>query len=153
MQFPEIKTKTLSGQKLTIPAELGPQMTLLILVFEDGGKYEEPHSQATKWLQLYDTKLKNKGIDCYELPMMSGKYRLMSFIIDSGMRSGIPPEKHNKVASFYGDKKKYMEELGIYDLRRAYVYLLDENGEIVFAANGEPKDSHLSEVLSKLERL
>lgn len=150
MQFPEIKTKTLSGRTLRIPSDLTAEKTLLVLVFEDSGKYEEPQGQATKWLELYEKELKPVGFACYELPMMSGKYRLMSFIIDSGMRSGIPPGRHDQVASFYGDKKRYMEKLGIYDLRRTYVYLIDKQGEILFKTSGEPKEAHLKQLLSLL---
>ena len=148
MKFPDISVKTLKGEKLEIPAGLKTEKTLLILVFEDGGRYEEPQAQAAKWIQWFEENFKEA--DYLELAMMSRKYRLMSFIIDSGMRSGIPQERHENVAAFYGDKRKYMQDLGIYDLRRAYVYLLGHDGKILFKTSGEPKDDHLGELSSIL---
>ncbi|MGR3811000.1 hypothetical protein [Jiulongibacter sp. NS-SX5] len=153
MSFPDIKIKTLSGQKLNIPSDLKGQNTLIILVFEEGGKYEEPQAQAKKWIELYNSQLQDSNINLLEIAMMSGKYRLMSFVIDSGMKSGIPPELHDQVASFYGDKKKVMKDLNIYDLRRAYVYLLDQNGQVKYKTSGTPNENSAEELVLAISKV
>jgi hypothetical protein len=43
-------------------------------------------------------------------------------MIDSGMKRGIPIEKHDNVVTFYGDYSSYQEALGMGDINLAYVF-------------------------------
>ena len=70
-----------------------------------------------------------EGFAYYEVPMISSGYKFMRFLIDTGMRSGIPTEKHKNVVTMYGDVEKYVEELDL-DPRYGYAFLLDKEGII-----------------------
>lgn len=121
-------------------------------VFEDGGAYKEAQSQADGWAKFWEDKLKKRGIDFYEIPMMSGKYKWLRIWVDRGMRSDIPKEKHDNVACFYGDKQKYMQLLGITALRKAHVLLIDENGKILVQQEGEVQETSMKEFITAIDK-
>ncbi|MDX1958839.1 MAG: hypothetical protein SFU98_09710 [Leptospiraceae bacterium] len=150
-KFPKLEAKTLAGRKVSFPEVTKGKKSFLVLAFEDKGEYENCQAQADKWARFWETNLKKKDIVFYEVPMMSGKYSWISFWVDSGMRSGIDKAKHDAVACYYGDKEKYITRLGIKNLRNAYVFLLDEEGNILITEDGEINDSKTEKILRAVQ--
>lgn len=150
-RFPYLKAKTLAGRKVNFPEEVKGRKAFIVLAFEKNGEYKNSQYQADKWSEFYANHLQEKGILFYEIPMMSKKYTWVSFWVDAGMRSGIPKEKHDKVACFYGDKMLYARLLGIEDLSQAYAFLLDENGKILWKALGVPNHTWYQSIESILQ--
>ena len=109
---------------------------MITLVFEEGGDYKPALAESDKWQQFWQEELKGKGIGFYNIPMMSGIYWVGSALINGGMRKGIDESLHNKVACFYGDKMNYAEVLGITDLSKCYICLIDEKGKIIASQIG-----------------
>ena len=70
-----------------------------------------------------------EGFAYYEVPMISSGNKFMRFLIDNGMRGGIPTEKHAHVVTMYGDVEKYVKKLDL-DARYGYAFLLDKEGII-----------------------
>ncbi len=149
--FPELKAKTLAGRDVVFPAALKSKYTFLVLAFEDKGKYEEAQNQANIWASFWKDNLASKGVAFYEVPMMSGKYKWVSLWVDSGMRSGIAKEQHDQVACFYGDKSAYTSVLEIDDLSKAYGFLLNQEGEILFKVYGLPSDAVLKKLVAIIQ--
>jgi hypothetical protein len=147
--FPKLKAKTLAGRDVEFPKSLTSKYTFLVLAFEDKGEYEKSQKQASIWAGVWKDNLASKGVAFYEVPMMSGKYKWVSFWVDSGMRSGIAKEQHDQVACFYGDKSVYTSVLEIDDLSKAYGFLLNQEGEILFKVYGLPSDT----VIKQLEAM
>jgi hypothetical protein len=88
----------------------------------------------------------------YEIPMISSGYRFMAFMIDSGMRSGIPKAKHDNVVTYYGDVEKYTKALQI-DPRSGHAFLLDRDGIIRWQTQGFATDETLRELFDLAEKL
>jgi hypothetical protein len=151
VKFPNLEAKTLAKRKIIFPSEVKGQKAFLVLVFEDGGVYENAQNQADKWAKYWEDNLKGRDVVFYEIPMMSGKYGLVSFWINAGMRSGIAQEKHDAVACFYGDKSVYARLLGVSDLSQAYVFLLDENGNMRCKESGLPDEMKSNRIISQLK--
>ena len=81
------------------------------------------------WVQPFEREFgKDSRFAFYEIPMLNSAWVVRSWMIDSGMRSGIPVEKHGRVATYYGDYSGYQEALGMVDTNLAYVFLLDKKG-------------------------
>ncbi|MEO0899931.1 MAG: hypothetical protein AAFY71_26190 [Bacteroidota bacterium] len=137
-QFPQIKTKTLAGNQMVFPNDLKGKKSFVAMVFEEGGVYMPPQNQANKWADFYESAMREKGVNFYEIPMMAGGYVLGSWWIDAGMRSGIDPAQHDNVACFYGNKGKYMKMLNLKSMADAHMFLLDENGDILAQVSGNP---------------
>ncbi len=85
--------------------------------------------------------------------MISKFYSWLSGWIDGGMKHGIAPHLHDNVATYYGERKPYFTYLNIEDINTCYVYLLDENGIIQFAASGPMQEDNQKELTKKIEQL
>ncbi len=54
------------------------------------------------------------------------------------MRSGIPEEKYDQVACYYGNKSKYLKASDLPGMEEAQVFLLDKKGTILSKNSGIP---------------
>jgi hypothetical protein len=89
------------------------------------------------WVQPFERKFgKDSRFAVYEIPMINKAWKVLSWMIDSGMRGGIPAEKHDNVVTFYGDYSGYQKILGMEDTNLAYVFLLDPKGIIRWKGQG-----------------
>ena len=67
------------------------------------------------------------------------------------MRSGVPDEKHDHVATYYGPLRKYFDYLDIRDPRTVYVFLLDKEGHIIWREIGPANKRNYGELKTLLE--
>jgi hypothetical protein len=133
---------------VTIPQAAKGKVTLIMVAF-----LRESQPQIDSWLGPFTRTFGGReGFTFYEIPMISSGYRFMSFMIDSGMRSGIPKEKHDNVVTYYGNIEKYTKALQI-DPRSGHVFLLDREGIIRWQARGFATDETLKELFDLAEKL
>jgi hypothetical protein len=78
--------------------------------------------------------------------MMSGGYKIISGIIDGGMRGGVPHALHDFVASYYGNLDNYISYLNIKKDKNCYLFLLDKNGIIKFKTESAINANKLQEL-------
>ena len=141
-RFPRIVAETLSGRSLVLPDMLDGRTAVLVLVFR---RHVQPVVQL--WTDAV-AKLRSEypDLDWYEIPMIAGGWRMISGIVDGGMRSGIPVDHHDHVATCYGSHERVRGALGIDDPDTAYSFLIDGRGEIRFSASGPPREQDLREL-------
>lgn len=148
MKFPNVTADSLAGAKESIPESCRGKVTLVTVAF-----LRESQSQLDSWLNPFYEKFgKRDGFMFYEIPMISTGYKFMKFIIDGGMRGGIPSFKHKHVVTMYGDVEKYLTALHL-DPRYGYAFLLDREGAIRFQAQGYANKQLLKEFFDKAETL
>ncbi len=147
--FPELKAETLSGINIKYPDDVKGKVTLILMAFK-----QETQRTIDSWLEPFSKAYENDpGVQFFEVPMLAGAWKLMSPIIDGGMRSGIPKRKHGNVTTFYGDVNKYCTLLSIKDKSDGYVFLLDPNGVIQWRSNGFATEEKIQELFEKIESL
>lgn len=89
------------------------------------------------WVQPFEREFgKDSRFLVYEVPMINASRKILSWMINSGIRGGIPIEKHDNVVIFYGDYSGYRETLGMEDTNFVYVFLLDRKGIIRWKEHG-----------------
>lgn len=94
-------------------------------------------SMIDSWVQPFEREFgKDSRFLVYEVPMINTAWKVFSWIIDSGMRGGIPVEKHDNVVTFYGDYSEYQKALGMENTNLAYIFLLDQKGIICWKGHG-----------------
>lgn len=148
MKFPTVTADSLAGTKESIPESCRGKVTLVAVAF-----LRESQSQLDSWLNPFYEKFgKRDGFMFYEIPMISSGYKFMKFVIDGGMRGGIPSFKHKHVVTMYGDVEKYLTALHL-DPRYGYAFLLDREGAIRFQAQGYATEQSLKELFDKAEAL
>ena len=146
--FPEVKSKSLAKKIEIIPDSAKGKITLVAVAF-----LRESQSQLDSWLAPFIKEFgNNKAFMFYEIPMISGGYKFMRFVIDGGMRSGIPEPKHKHVVTMYGDVEKYIKELDL-DPSFGYAFLLDKKGHIQLQAEGFSTPEMLSELFVTAKKL
>jgi len=147
--FPPIEAETLSGEVFNAPDP--EKKTAMVLFIAFRRKVQE---EIDAWFAAVGNEIRKTGsIQAYEVPMLSGGWKMMSGIIDGGMRSGIPADQHGNVATYYGRLSDYRELLHMKNPGSCYVFIVDKEGIIRFAASGAPKDELASgfiEVLGSL---
>ncbi|MDZ7265586.1 MAG: mitochondrial ATPase complex subunit ATP10, partial [candidate division KSB1 bacterium] len=149
MPFPELKAESLSGIEIKYPDDVKGKITLILMAFK-----RETQRQIDSWLEPFSKTFEgDSSVQFFEIPMLAGGWRLMSPIIDGGMRSGIPKQKHGNVTTYYGDVNKYCELLSIADKSDGYVFLLDQNGVIQWRSSGFATEDNLRALFDKIESL
>ena len=147
-KFPEVTANSLAKTPVSLPGSAQGKVTLIVVAF-----LQQSQPQLDSWLGPFTERFASKeGFTFYEVPMISSGYRFMSFIIDSGMRGGIPKEKHKNVVTMYGDVEKYMKALDL-DARYGYAFLLDREGIIRWQDKGFSTPEALKELFEMAEKL
>jgi hypothetical protein len=147
-KFPEVKADSLAKTPVSLPGSAHGKVTLIVVAF-----LQQSQPQLDSWLGPFAERFGGKeGFTFYEVPMISSGYKFMRFIIDSGMRGGIPKEKHKNVVTMYGDVEKYMKELDL-DARYGYAFLLDREGIIRWQGKGFSTPEVLKELFEMAEKL
>jgi hypothetical protein len=124
-KFPTIAVKTLAKNKIELPAFTMGKPTIICIVFEQSAQ-----GKVDTWTNPVLQKYTAGQVNYYEIPMINASYKIASGFIDNGMRSGVPKELHNNVATYYGKLNTYKTDLMMYDKNSCYLFLLDSAGII-----------------------
>ncbi|MCC4769233.1 hypothetical protein FXV91_03130 [Methanosarcina sp. DH2] len=125
-------SKSLTGRVVTLPKAVKGKVALICIAF-----VRSAQGMIDSWALPFEQEFgKNSRFVVYEVPMINAGWKVLSWMIDSGMRSGISVEKHDKVVTFYGDYSGYQEALGMGNTNFAYVFLLDPAGIVRWKGQG-----------------
>jgi hypothetical protein len=140
-KFPKITVQALSGKEVTLPDDVKREVALIGIAFVRGAQ-----GMLDSWSIPFERACSGESV--YELPMIDGFFwKIFSGMIDSGMRAGIPGEKHDNVLTHYGDTSAYRETLSMDDKRLGYVFLIDKEGIIRFEGKGYAHKKDIEEML------
>jgi len=147
-KFPKIKAKSLSGKEVVLPDDVEGEAILVGVAFK-----RKAQEMLDSWTDYFDILCEGKK-DIYELPIIEGTlWKIFSSFIDKGMKSGIPEDMHDNVVTHYGDASDVKEKLGIEDDNLGYVFLLDEEGRVLFKGEGHADKEGKEELLEHIKRV
>ena len=138
MLFPEIEGKNLELRNYNLPYDLEGELNIVLVPFQRW------HQNLVDSWGPYLEKLIEKfpRVRFYEVPSLSSGYRMMSFVIDGGMRAGIPSKKvRERTITIYINKSKFKKVLEIPNEKTIYLFLLNKKGEILWRESGVYDDS------------
>ena len=143
--FPFLAGENLNGKAFHLPQDLPAEKTLVLIAFE-----REQQVVLDSWSHGLD--LLNGQIAWIEIPVISTPYVLGSFIINSGMRRGIPnPKIRERVITIYTDREAFAKSMGIeYNKNEAYVAVVDRSGKNLGFVKGLYDENKAREILSLL---
>ena len=129
--FPEVTSKSLAGRVVSLPGTAGGKVTLICIAF-----VRSSQSMIDSWVQPFERKFgKDSRFAVYEIPMINAAWKVLSWMIDSGMKRGIPIEKHDNVVTFYGDYSSYQEAFDG-GHKFSLCFLLDKKGIVRWRGHG-----------------
>ena len=147
VRFPRLVAETLTGRTLVIPDSLDRRIALVVLAFR---RHAQP--AVDSWLVPIARRYSDDpGFCWYELPMLGGGWRTVAGFIESGMRSGIDPANHDRVATYYGDSRRFRDILRIDDHDTAHAFLLDETGVVIWSESGWAGRRRMDELSSLID--
>jgi hypothetical protein len=127
-----------SGQNLeyenyNLPSTLKGELNLVIVPFQMWHQ-----NLVNGWAgYLNDLEISYPYFKYYEVPTLSKGYKLMSFMIDGGMRAGIPDKSvRERTITLYINKNQFKKELSIKNEDTIYLFLINKKGEILWNTEG-----------------
>ena len=148
--FPPVSSEALNGERVTLPVDAQGYVTLIVIAFQ-----RDAQRIIDTWLVPFSREFSHEQmVRIYEIPMIGSRmWKMIASVIDEGMRSGIPVEKHPFVVTYYGDIRPYVEKLGMDDLSTAYFFLLDRNGRIQWRSQGVSEQEGIADLIQKTRDL
>lgn len=150
MKFPDISGENLEKKKYNIPYDLEGELNLLIVPFQ---RWHQ--SLADEWsVFLNNIEKSNQDFRYYEVPTLNSGYKVMRFMIDGGMRAGIPDRSvRERTITLYTNKPLFEEQLNINSEDTIYLFLIRRNGEILWRSEGEYDKQKGEELLKIIEKI
>ena len=133
MIFPTVSGSNLLRQKLTLPQGFQGKLNLVFVPF-----YQWQQLEVNSWISFaQELESKVPGFYYYELPTIQRMNRLSQLFINEGMRAGIPNQtSRERTITLYLNKADFRRSLEMHDEDHIYVFLVNQQGEVVFSARG-----------------
>jgi len=150
MKFPDVSGENLEKKKYNIPYDLEGKLNLLIVPFQ---RWHQ--SLADEWsVFLNNIEKSNQDFRYYEVPTLNSGYKVMRFMIDRGMRAGIPNRSvRDRTITLYTNKPLFEKQLNIKSEDTIYLFLIRKNGEILWRSEGEYNTQKGEELLRTIEKI
>ena len=145
--FPQVAGKNLKRKKLQFPKDFPAQYTVVLIAF-----YRHHQMDINTWLPYVD-QLENKyeNLTYIELPVIYKMNPIGQFMLNEGMRAGIPDQKaREKTITLYLDKPDFMDQLGIESENEIQVLMVTNRGKVLWREVGKftsEKGADLEEAL------
>jgi hypothetical protein len=149
MKFPTVKATSLTNKNYQLPRDLDGELNLVIVAFK-----QWQQDWVDTWIpSLQGLAYQHPQLRVYEMPTMSRFNRLYRFMIDNGMRAGIP-DKAVRAATLcaYIDLPPFAKALQLPGYDSIYLFLLDRTGEILWRGQGPYDQAQLAELSATVER-
>lgn len=147
MQFPKVKGSNLERRSFTLPNDFEGQLNLVILAF-----WRDHQMLVDTWMPLARRlQQRNPDLVTYELPVIESRSKISQWLLDSGMRAGIPDRNvREHTITLYIDKAAFLASLGIEDETTICTLLIDREGTVLWRTSGaldQEKEEALSDFL------
>jgi hypothetical protein len=149
MRFPTVKGSNLSGRDYTLPEDFEGDLNIVAVAFQMWHQNE-----VDTWMPLFKQLEQSvPGLRAYELPVIRSMNRLSQWMIDQGMRSGIPDlATRARTITLYIDKEPFRRELSLPNEDHIYVLLVDRSGEILWRSQGAYRSDSARELTAAAEQ-
>ncbi|PKO00460.1 MAG: hypothetical protein CVU42_04640 [Chloroflexi bacterium HGW-Chloroflexi-4] len=133
MTFPKVSGSNLLRKKMTLPQDFQGELNLVFIPFE---RWHQ--SEVDSWIALAEELEKEyEGLVYYELPTLPNSGTLYKFLLNEGMRAGIPnPKTREHTITLYLNKTDFRAKLNLPDEDHIYILVVDRQGLEFFRARG-----------------
>jgi hypothetical protein len=133
MRFPDVSGSDLQRRKRRFPADFSAAYNLVFVPFQ-----QWQQAQVDGWVPLAaELAATRPDFDFFEFPTIQRMNRLAATFINEGMRAGIPnDDTRGRTVTLYIDKKAFQAALDIPGDSEIQVFLVDENGRVLWRESG-----------------
>jgi hypothetical protein len=131
--FPTISARSLSGCEYTLPADLGGERNVLVLMFQ-----RRQQALVASWFSFLEQLMANhRDLRAYEVAIVPSVYTLARPFIDGGMIGGTPDlTVRERTLTVYTDVRQFTQVLQITTTVTITVLLIDRVGRILWRGQG-----------------
>lgn len=150
MRFPTVEASNLAGRAFNLPADFEGDLNIVALAFQMWHQNE-----VDTWMPLLEQiERKMPATRAYELPVLRSMNRLSQWMIDQGMRGGIPdPATRARTITLYLDKKAFRQALELPDEDHIYVLLVDRAGQVHWQGRGPYSPEKAEALMAAVEQM
>lgn len=133
MRFPETEGSSLSKRSFRLPHDFEGELNVVLVAFQ---RWHQ--NQVDTWAPLLDEMERTvPGLRYYELPVIRSMNRFNQWLLDEGMRAGIPSRPvRARTITIYTDKERFRVGLQMPEEDHIYVMLVSRQGEILWRGRG-----------------
>ena len=133
MQFPPIEGSNLAKRTFRLPNDLEGELNVVLVAFQ---RWHQ--DQVDTWAPLLDELERTvPGFRYYELPVIRSMNRFSQWMLDEGMRAGIPSQPvRARTITIYTDKEEFRSALQMPEENNIYLMLVTRQGEILWRGRG-----------------
>lgn len=151
--FPDLEGETLDGKTIVVPADTKNKLTIV------GMAYSKKAEDALKswYTPMYDKFILKRGMfdDQYDvnfffIPMYTGTKKMAYEISMNKMRESNRKDLYPYLLFYKGEMDAYLEVLNMEEKNLPYLFVIDQEGKVVYYAKGlftDKKMEDLEEVL------
>ena len=156
--FPTMETTSIDDKTITLPASTKGKYTLIGLAYS-----QKAEQSLNTWYQPLYMQLLHKpekpglfdtdpyDINLYFVPMFSGLNQAAAGTFKKKIKAEVDKKWQDRILIFKGKVKPYAATLGLKDKNSAYMYLLDDNGKIVYETSGDYTEAKIVEIENILD--
>lgn len=132
-RLPNVQGYNLLRQKLAFPQDFTDEFNLVFIPFQQWQQRD-----VNSWVPLADwLEREIPYFDYYEFPTLGRNNPVYRFMLNEGMRAGIPdPASRARTVTLYLDKAKFREALEITNEDEISVLLFDRFGNLLWRTTG-----------------
>lgn len=151
-RFPPHHAENLEGRVYNLPGDFEGEYNILVIAYQ-----REQQAQVDTWFDpLGALEADDSRVHFYELPVISRMTGIiMGWMIDRGMRSGIPEaEKRARVITIYIDKDRFKDALGLPEGEETIrILLVDREGRVHWRGDGPYTEAMGESLRARLSEL
>ena len=149
MLFPTVKGSNLAGKEYTLPADFEGELNIVAVAFQMWHQNE-----VNTWMPLFEQmEHQVPGLRAYELPVLRSMNRVSQWMIDQGMRGGIPDlATRSRTITLYTDKERFRQALDLANEDHITILLVDRRGEVLWRTQGAYRPDTARELAAIVEQ-
>ena len=149
MLFPTVEGSNLAGREYILPAGFEGELNIVALAFQMWHQDE-----VNTWMPLLEQMERQvPGLRAYELPVLRSMNRLSQWMIDQGMRGGIPDlATRSRTITLYTDKERFRQALELPNENHITILLVDRRGEVLWRTQGAYRPDTARELAAAVEQ-
>ena len=153
--FPDMEAETIGDEVLTLPEDIRGKITLVGLAFS-----KKSEKDLNTWLSpVYNAFLRQKSsnapslfasaaydVNVYFIPMFTGLKVVAAGMAKNKAVENIDKLLHPYILFYKGKLKPYRKALDLSEKNVPYFFVIDEQGEIIYATSGRCNDGKMAHI-------
>lgn len=155
-KFPSMETETVDDQVVTLPTDVNDKFTLLGLAYS-----KKAEQDLNSWFSpIYHKFIKEPtgvfasfayDINVFFVPMFTGVNAVATGTAKKKTAEELHPKLIPNILFYKGNLKDYKDGLDLNDKKVPYIFLVNTEGEIVYATSGAYSDEKMEGIESVLD--